>query len=110
MIATSTRQAPPTMIHAGPISARRSDGVCSLNASPPDTFVLLSNNPGVPHKGGTCFGDSGGPTFANTNSNLVVAVTSFGQGQNLNCSGVGGGYRLDQPDDLAFLRSFGITP
>jgi hypothetical protein len=37
-------------------------------------------------------------------------VTSFGQGQNLNCTGVGGAYRLDQPDDLAFLASFGITP
>jgi hypothetical protein len=32
----------------------------TLKASPPDTFVLLSNNPGTPHKSGTCFGDSGG--------------------------------------------------
>jgi hypothetical protein len=80
----------------------------SLNSSPPDTYVLLSNNPGVPHPGGTCFGDSGGPTFDDTNSNLVVAVTSFGFSST--CSGVGGSYRLDQPDDLAFLASFGITP
>jgi hypothetical protein len=80
----------------------------TLNASPKDTFVLLSNNPGVPHQGGTCFGDSGGPTFDDTNSNLVVAVTSFGFSST--CSGVGGAYRLDQPDDLAFLASFGITP
>jgi hypothetical protein len=82
----------------------------TLNASPPDTFILLSNNPGLPHKGGTCFGDSGGPTFDDTNSNLVVAVTSFGLGQNLNCTGVGGAYRLDQPDDLEFLAGFGISP
>lgn len=80
----------------------------TLEASPKDTFILLSNNPGVPHPGGTCFGDSGGPTFDDTNSNLVVAVTSFGEGQNPNCTGVGGAYRLDQPDDLAFLASFGI--
>ena len=80
----------------------------TLNASPPDTFMLLSNNPGKPHKGGTCFGDSGGPTFDDTTSNLVVAVTSFGFSST--CSGVGGAYRLDQPDDLAFLASFGIAP
>ena len=80
----------------------------SLNGSPKDTFVLLSNNPGKPHKGGTCFGDSGGPTFDDTNSNLVVAVTSFGFSST--CAGVGGAYRLDQPDDLEFLAEFGITP
>jgi hypothetical protein len=80
----------------------------TLRSSPPNTFVLLSNNPGKPHKGGTCFGDSGGPTFDDTNSNLVVAVTSFGFSST--CSGVGGAYRLDQPDDLAFLASFGISP
>jgi hypothetical protein len=80
----------------------------TLNASPKDTFVLLSNNGGRPHQGGTCFGDSGGPTFDDTNSNLVVAVTSFGFSST--CSGVGGAYRLDQPDDLEFLADFGITP
>jgi hypothetical protein len=37
-----------------------------------------------------------------------VAVTSFGYSPN--CTGVGGAYRLDQPDDLAFLAGFGITP
>jgi hypothetical protein len=46
--------------------------------------------------------------FDNTNSNLVVAVTSFGFSPT--CSGVGGSYRLDQPDDLAFLASFGVRP
>jgi hypothetical protein len=80
----------------------------TLRSSPPDTFVLLSNNPGKPHQGGTCFGDSGGPTFDDTNSNLVVAVTSFGFSST--CSGVGGAYRIDQPDDIAFLAEFGITP
>jgi hypothetical protein len=79
-----------------------------VSGAPPDTLVLLSNSPGKPHPGGTCFGDSGGPTFDDTNSTLVVAVTSFGFSST--CTGVGGAYRLDQPDDLAFLGSFGITP
>ncbi|PKH40950.1 Trypsin [Nocardioides alpinus] len=56
--------------------------------------------------GGTCFGDSGGPTFDISTpllaeQNLVVAVTSFGLNANCNASG---SYRLDQPDDIAFLE------
>lgn len=57
-------------------------------------------------KGGTCFGDSGGPIFADP-STTIVAVTSFGISPN--CTN-GGGYRLDQADDLAFLATFGLTP
>jgi Trypsin len=77
----------------------------SLVSHPALAYMVLSNNTAT---GGTCFGDSGGPTFNNTDSNLVVAVTSFGFSST--CSGVGGAYRLDQPDDLAFLAGFGITP
>lgn len=71
-------------------------------------IALFSNNPGRHATGGTCFGDSGGPIFDSTDSNMVVAVTSFGFSST--CTGVGGGYRIDRPDDLAFLASFGITP
>jgi hypothetical protein len=77
----------------------------NLVSNPKETYIQLSNNP---RTGGTCFGDSGGPTFDTTNSLLLVAVTSFGYSPN--CTGVGGAYRLDQPDDLAFLAGFGITP
>lgn len=54
---------------------------------------------------GTCFGDSGGPTFdisspAIAEQNIIVAVTSFGFTST--CT-AGGSYRIDQPDDLAFL-------
>ena len=77
----------------------------SLNGNPRDTYIILSNNKAT---GGTCFGDSGGPTFDNTGSNLVVAVTSFGVSPN--CTGIGGAYRLDQQDDLDFLKTYGITP
>ena len=57
--------------------------------------------------GGTCFGDSGGPTFDITtpqiaDQNIIVAVTSFGLNYNCNASG---SYRIDQPDDLAFIRA-----
>jgi hypothetical protein len=57
--------------------------------------------------GGTCFGDSGGPTFdittpAIADQKIIVAVTSFGMNYNCNSSG---SYRIDQPDDLAFIRA-----
>jgi hypothetical protein len=77
----------------------------NLVSNPKQTYIQLSNNPST---GGTCFGDSGGPTFDTTDSLLVVAVTSFGHSPN--CTGNGGAYRLDQADDLAFLADHGIEP
>ena len=77
----------------------------NLVSNPKKAYIQLSNNPTT---GGTCFCDSGGPTFDTTDSLLLVAVTSFGYSPN--CTGVGGAYRLDQPDDLEFLADFGITP
>lgn len=67
--------------------------------------VLFTNNASG---GGTCNGDSGGPIFVE-GSNVVAAVTSYGL--NARCAGTGGGYRVDQPDDLAWLASeFGLIP
>ena len=77
----------------------------SLTSHPANAYIVISNNTAT---GGTCFGDSGGPTFDNTSSNVVVAVTSWGQSPN--CGGKGGAYRLDQPDDQSFLAGFGIHP
>jgi hypothetical protein len=57
--------------------------------------------------GGTCFGDSGGPIFV-SGATTLVAVVSLGTSST--CSGTSGAYRVDQPDDLAFLSTFGITP
>jgi hypothetical protein len=66
-----------------------------------DIAVVFSHS-----SGGTCFGDSGGPTFDISTpeideQNVIVAVTSFGLNYNCNASG---SYRIDQPDDLAFLQ------
>jgi secreted trypsin-like serine protease len=70
-----------------------------------DISVVFSHAQGGSTTGGTCFGDSGGPTFDTSTStieaqNLIVAVTSFGLNQNCKASG---SYRIDQPDDIAFL-------
>ena len=70
---------------------------------PEGSSVGFSSNPGKKASGGTCFGDSGGPIFW-YGDGTIVAVTSFGM--NSNCKGTGGGYRIDQPDDQAFIYSF----
>ncbi len=51
-------------------------------------------------KGGTCFGDSGGPVLY---GDTILAVTSFGS--NSNCAGVGYYNRVDTPDALDFINS-----
>lgn len=65
-----------------------------------DSYVVLSSNA---HTGGTCSGDSGGPTFVE-GTTTVVAVTSFGM--NETCAGSSGVYRIDTADDLAWLSQF----
>jgi hypothetical protein len=65
-----------------------------------DAYVVLTNNANT---GGTCFGDSGGPTFV-AGTSTVVAVTSFGM--NDTCAGTSGVYRIDTLDDLAWLDQF----
>ena len=63
-----------------------------------DIAVKISHARGGSTNGGTCFGDSGGPTFdistpALESEHLIVAVTSFGMNYNCNASG---SYRIDQ--------------
>lgn len=64
----------------------------------------FSNNANT---GGTCFGDSGGPIFL-AGTSIITSVNSYAK--NSTCSGTTGAYRIDQPDDLAFLATFGVTP
>lgn len=68
----------------------------------PSISIVFSNNNGAAHRGGTCYGDSGGPYFRD-NTNQIAAVVSFGVTPN--CTGNSGAYRIDQPDDVAWLQS-----
>lgn len=84
----------------------------SLRSAFTDGYNLrTSNNPGNWAKGdatgGTCFGDSGGPVFY-SNTNTVVAVTSFGL--NNNCKGSDYGYRTDSAQARGFLGQFVTLP
>ncbi|MEU4605506.1 trypsin-like serine protease [Kribbella sp. NPDC023972] len=65
-------------------------------------FIRVTANPSQ-GKGGTCFGDSGGPVLSN-NGDTVLAVNSYVT--NLNCAGVTYSQRVDIPAVLAWINSF----
>jgi hypothetical protein len=67
-----------------------------------DEFIRLTANPGG-GKGGTCFGDSGGPDLLG-GTDTVLAVNSYVT--NSNCAGVTYSQRIDIPELLAWIRSF----
>jgi hypothetical protein len=61
-----------------------------------------SGNPGK-DKGGTCFGDSGGPVFF-AGTDVIAGITSFGLSAQT-CGGPGFAYRTDQQDVLHWIES-----
>jgi hypothetical protein len=65
-------------------------------------YLRSTLNPGG-GKGGTCFGDSGGPDLLGGTS-TVLSVNSYVT--NVNCAGVGYGARVDVPEVLDWIATF----
>ena len=65
-------------------------------------YMRLSLNPDGA-KGGTCFGDSGGPDLLG-DTDTVLAVNSYVT--NINCAGVGYSARVDIPEVLEWIGGF----
>jgi hypothetical protein len=75
----------------------------NLRSNLTDGYNLQTQGNGD-ERGGTCSGDSGGPVFlGGADSNLIVAVTSFGM--NSICRGTDFAYRVDRQEVLDWINS-----
>ena len=73
------------------------------NISGAGNLHTLNNPSAVGGRGGTCFGDSGGPVFVN-NTNQIISVVSFGFSGA--CHGADYSWRVDTVDSYNFLAPF----
>lgn len=73
------------------------------NISQGGNVHTLNNPSAVGGRGGSCFGDSGGPLFVN-NTNKVVAVVSFGFSPT--CHGADYSWRVDTQPSYDFILPF----
>ena len=76
--------------------------IIGLNGVANDINVQLSSAPGR-GGGGTCFGDSGGPTLL-YGTDTIVAVTSFGMSRNV-CGGTEFEFRVDTKEVQDWMKS-----
>ena len=75
----------------------------NLNSGNNDGYNLQTQGNGN-GRGGTCSGDSGGPVFlGGPESNVIVAVTSFGL--NALCRGTDFSYRIDRQEVLDWIAN-----
>jgi Trypsin len=72
-------------------------------ASKSGNLHTLNNPSAVGGRGGTCFGDSGGPVLVN-NTNDVIAVVSYGF--SATCHGADYSWRVDTVDSYLFLDDY----
>lgn len=69
----------------------------------------LAGNAVAAGRGGSCFGDSGGPVFLKSQDpDIVVAVTSLGL--EFGCHSIGAYFRVDTPAARSFLGQFMVLP
>ena len=89
-----------------PFEGDREFAVSSYNALTPEWLKLSQNQ--AHGDGGTCYGDSGGPTFLGAGASegsVVLAVTSTGDAP---CYSTNVVARTDTPSARAFLTTFGL--
>jgi secreted trypsin-like serine protease len=98
---TNDKDALPNISYRSRLMAKST--LVNLNSSMNDGYNLQTQGNGD-DRGGTCSGDSGGPVFlGGSESNVIVAVTSFGL--NALCRGTDFGYRVDRTEVLEWINS-----
>ena len=87
---------PPEITYPDTRSYSISGFQCLLKA-----WLRLSQNPATGN-GGSCYGDSGGPIFWETDGErILVAITSWGD---VSCVSASFNYRIDLPEILDFIK------